>query len=84
MVKFKTAVSGLYLIDEFVLISVEFKRFLRDSKLTSLVITTHKSDSSAHTVKLIIASTTGITNWYVLSCLWDDTYKITLAANQKE
>ena len=22
--------------------------------------------------------------WYVLSCLWDDAYKITLAANQKE
>ena len=22
--------------------------------------------------------------WYVLSCLWDDGYKITLAANQKE
>ena len=21
--------------------------------------------------------------WYVLSCLWDDAYKITLAANQK-
>ena len=22
--------------------------------------------------------------WYVLSCLWDDAYKRTLAANQKE
>ena len=22
--------------------------------------------------------------WYVLSCLWDDTYKRTLAASQKE
>ena len=22
--------------------------------------------------------------WYVLSCLWDDAYKITLAVNQKE
>ena len=22
--------------------------------------------------------------WYVLSCLWDDVYKRTLAANQKE
>ena len=22
--------------------------------------------------------------WYVLSCLWDDAYKISLAANQKE
>ena len=22
--------------------------------------------------------------WYVLSCLWDDAYKITFAANRKE
>ena len=22
--------------------------------------------------------------WYVLSCLWDDAYKITLAANREE
>ena len=30
-------------------------------------------------------SVTGVTRpWYVLSCLWDGAYKITLAANQKE
>ena len=23
-------------------------------------------------------------DWYVLSCMWDDAYKITLAANWKE
>ena len=30
-------------------------------------------------------SMTGVTKaWYVLSCLWDDPYKRTLAANRKE
>ena len=32
-----------------------------------------------------LCTTTGVTNlWYVLSCLWDDAYKRTLAVNSKE
>ena len=33
---------------------------------------------------LVLASAPRLRQWYVLSCLWDDAYERTLAANRKE